>query len=81
MADPAAPKLAVPYVLRGAFLMSLLGAHTMAPILHKSGDRAWRLETAMTGIEFVSLVLILLLHPRLIPVSNNIKLWGLTSIS
>jgi hypothetical protein len=49
IADPKSPKFAIPYCLQGAFLFSLIGAHAVAPILHQTGDRAWRLEVAMTG--------------------------------
>ena len=47
--DPLANPVKIPWVLEGAFLISLVGAHVSASTLHANQCREWRLETAMTG--------------------------------
>eukprot|EP00435_Cladocopium_sp_Y103_P015076 s3656_g3.t1 len=76
MAKAGAPKFAIPYCLQGSFLFSLIGAHAVAPILHKTGDRAWRLEVAMTG-SWIALVRLCLLNLGVMMASATGKQLGL----
>ena len=48
--EPFATKIGVPWMLEGAFVMSLLVAHIQAAYLHTCTDRLWRLQTALTGM-------------------------------
>ena len=47
--DPLADVIKIPWLLQGAFLLSLVGAHIHAATLHACDCREWRLEVAMTG--------------------------------
>ena len=50
--DPSRDEVEVPWVVQGAMMFSLLGAHVQASLLHGSQDLAWRVETAMCGCLF-----------------------------
>ncbi|CAK9110511.1 unnamed protein product [Durusdinium trenchii] len=47
--DPCQSPVIIPWALEGAFLMSLIGAHVNASVLHGNLCRKWRLEVAFTG--------------------------------
>ena len=47
--NPLQKEVKVPWVLQGAMLFSLVGAHAQAALLHSSKDLLWRVETAMCG--------------------------------
>jgi hypothetical protein len=48
--DPFSERIQVPWMLEGAFIMSLILVHVQAAYLHSSNCRKWRLQTALTGV-------------------------------
>ena len=47
--NPLEKEVKVPWILQGAMLFSLVGAHAQAALLHSNKDLLWRVETAMCG--------------------------------
>lgn len=47
--DPLENVIEIPWVLEGAFLMSLVGAHIIGAMLHNNPSRHFHLELALTG--------------------------------
>ena len=60
--DPFASKIQIPWMLEGAFVVSLVLAHVQAAYLHHCTCRKWRLLTALTGEGIGSLFFDIFLH-------------------
>ena len=47
--NPLASEVQIPWMLQGAMMFSLLGAHVQGCVLHRNSSLTWHVETAMCG--------------------------------